>query len=257
MTRFVLNDQGHAARSFHELDLNEQIWPPYQDEHQLGVRHHPYTIVSAIRHRGADGACHFRALGRSATGWVQFEDLKEAVVLDSHAPHTTEWVIIWLIRENAVDFCLWKGCLLGTDIFPRQLQEEHTCHGRMFEEYPQDLLERLRCHCSICGKLVIDHDGLCKRIKLRHPEHQGVLDRDLTTQVQIQHSTLPCHACGARPNLLHRPLQLAHKCLAELNLQLALRHHQMVQIPQSPGFTPGRLAADERESELGVFLTGS
>ena len=131
---------------------------------------------------------------------------------------------------------------MGTDIFPRQLQEEHTCHGSRFEEYPQDILERLRCHCSICGKLVIDHDGLCKR-----PEHRGVIERDLATQVQIQHSTLPCHACGARPNLLHHPLQLAHKCLAELNLQLGLRHHQLVQIPLSPCFTPGRLAADDPE----------
>ena len=178
------------------------IWLPYQEEHRLGVRHHPYTIVSAIRHSGVDGAGHFRALGRSAMGWVQFDDLKEAVVLDSHAPHTTEWVIIWLIRENAVDFSLWRGSLLGTDIFPRQLQEE------MFEEYPQALLDRLRCHCSICGKLVIDHDGLRKRIKLRHPEHRGVTDRDLATQVQIQRSALPYHACGARPSLNHRPLEI-------------------------------------------------
>ena len=41
LDRFVLNNQGHAERSFFELDLNEQIWLPYQDEHQLGVRRHP------------------------------------------------------------------------------------------------------------------------------------------------------------------------------------------------------------------------
>lgn len=73
----------------------------------------------------------------------------------------------------------------------------------------------------------------------------GVIERDLATQVQIQHSTLPCHACGARPNLLHRPLQLAHTCMVDLNLQLALRHHQMVQIPMSPCFTPGCREEDE------------
>lgn len=37
-------------------------------------------------------------------GWVQFDDLKEAVVLDSHAPHTTEWVIIWLLGRTMLIF---------------------------------------------------------------------------------------------------------------------------------------------------------
>ena len=56
------------------------------------------------------------------------------------------------------------------------------CHGLTFESYPQEHLDRLRSYCSLCGKLFIAYEGLSRRIRLRHPDHQGVIEKDLNTR---------------------------------------------------------------------------
>lgn len=143
-------------------------------------------------HQGQDAAGHLQA-----QGWLLFNDLQEAQVMGSTPARTSEWIFIWLARDDSVELGLNKFGLTGTDLFPRALATLYEMHQMKLECYPEDVLSRLRSYCSICGELVVSHDALKKHARLRHSELAHVIKVDQFMQEHRDCANLPCHGCGA------------------------------------------------------------
>ena len=195
--RFALDHQGRPLKREWDTEINPTVWPPTQAEEELGFTHKPFTVVAAVAHQERDAAGHLQAVGLSAQRWLMFNDLQEAQVMGPTPPRTSEWIFVWLARDDSVELGLNRFGLTGTDLFPRTLATLYELHQMKLENYPEDVLARLRSFCSICGKLVVSHDALKKHARLRHSELGQVIKVDQFMQEHRDCANLPCHGCGA------------------------------------------------------------
>ena len=246
--RFALDHQGRPSKQEWDLEVNPTVWLPIQAEEELGFTHKPYTVVAAVAHRGNDAEGHLQAVGLSAQGWMLFNDLQEAQVMGPTPPRTSEWVFVWLARDDSVELGLNRFGLTGTDLFPRALATLYEQHQMKLENYPEEVLARLRSFCSVCGKLVVSHDALKKHVRLRHSELGQVIRVDQFMQEHRDCANLPCHGCGACHILSRKPLQMFHFCHVELNVQLGVEHNNVYQVQRSEQFEAGRTVTEELQA---------
>ena len=165
--------------------MNARIWLPIQGDKKLTFEQHSYIVVAAVSHKSQDEAGHLQAIGLSAQGWIVFNDLVEAQVVGSQPPLTDSWIFVWLAREDAVDLGLGRFTP-----FPGPLSR-CISNTPCMERYPEAVLTRLRSHCSVCGKLIISHEALCRHVSRRHPELSEMLKKLQTYRAMVaQH--VPC-----------------------------------------------------------------
>ena len=174
-----------------------------------------------------------------------FNDLQEAQVMGSTPPRTSEWIFVWLARDDSVELGLNRFGLTGADLFARTLDTLYEQRQMKMEKYPEQVLERLRSFCSMCGKLVVSHDALKRHAQLRHSELGQVIEVDQFMQENRDCANLPCHGCGACQILSYRPLQMFRFCHVELNVRLGVEHTNVFQVQQSRLFETGRSVTEE------------
>lgn len=161
-------------------------------------------------HHGLDGAGHLQATGLSTQGWMLFDDLKEAKVMGSHPPMTSQWIFVWLASEDKQ-------------------------HNLKFECYPEDVLSRLRAFCCACGRLVVSHEAL---------KNSGTLN-----SFRLCRLIISCRVIVQKP-VSHVMAAMRAKCshidlMVELNARIGLEVHKR-QTHQSSYFALGRTLPEER-----------
>ncbi|CAK9105377.1 unnamed protein product [Durusdinium trenchii] len=117
---------------------------------------------------------------------------------------TSEWIFVWLARDDSVELGLNRFGLTGADLFARTLDTLYEQRQMKMEKYPEQVLERLRSFCSMCGKLVVSHDALKRHAQLRHSELGQVIEVDQFMQENRDCANLPCH--GSEPAHENRPI---------------------------------------------------
>ena len=142
----------------------------------------PCVVAGGIAHRGTDEAGHIQAIGKAAGGWFFFNDQQEAE-FHEEPPH---WA----------DFITPKYWQLGLDHTTARIAMHVEEEGRAWEGFRPEGLQRLKGHCSLCGRLTLDCEALTDHVLARHPELTECVQQDHHRQTNNDLCSLPCPSFG-------------------------------------------------------------
>ena len=234
LDRYCSAHSGEVRRHDWELELPDVVLLPVQAEDLLTTCAIPYVVVGGILHRGEDSSGHTQAIGRSREGWYLFNDNEEARFF-TDPPLLSSWVSVWLVRDVWTRFITPKFWQFGLDHMTDQMTIHLETEGLDWDAFRGDWIQRLRAHCSMCGRLTLSHRALAKHVRARRPEYVPELLEDTNRQLDKRLSSLPCLGCGMKP-MPGAGLCTSHMCIAELNLHLGRTYTHRELRSQSSSF---------------------
>lgn len=105
-----------------------------------------------------------QSVGTPKGGWYSMT--REACTDASNPPFADEWVCIWVLQFSWELLQSPTHCLEGAGWVVVRTAVEYGEHDWRLEHYPQDLLERVRSHCLMCGGMVLCQQSLQMHIRL-------------------------------------------------------------------------------------------